>query len=376
MKKVKILHCSDLHFDTPFRELNSRISERSKEELLEVFNNIINLTIKENVQVLLIAGDLFDNLMVNKNTLFFIHRVLQKISHVKVFISPGNHDPYNENAFYKMIDWPENVYIFKGKMEQVEVKELNLILWGCGFNNSYVNETLIDSVKVDKSKINIMVAHGEIENGNSKNEYNPIYLKDIEASNMDYIALGHRHNYSGIQRVGKTSYSYSGCPQGRGFDESGEKGVVLGEVYIGGTSLEFIPICKRKYITRKINISSSNSYEEVIEKIISNCNEYERLENLFKVILVGNIREEFTLNENILNEKIKDKFYYLKIINNTSIDIDLDDIAKDYSIKGKFVAEVIKLLETASDEEREILEMALKLGIQCLSDEGIIINDY
>ena len=72
MNKVKILHCADLHFDTPFKELNKEISQVSKEELLQVFKNIIDLTINENVEVLLIAGDVFDNLTVNKNTLFFI----------------------------------------------------------------------------------------------------------------------------------------------------------------------------------------------------------------------------------------------------------------------------------------------------------------
>ena len=65
MKQVKILHCADLHFDTPFKELTKEVSENSKEELLEVFKNIIDLTIKENVEVLLIAGDVFDNLTVN-----------------------------------------------------------------------------------------------------------------------------------------------------------------------------------------------------------------------------------------------------------------------------------------------------------------------
>ena len=79
MKQIKILHCADLHFDTPFKELTKEISQNSKEELLQVFKNIIDLTINEKVQVLLIAGDVFDNLTVNKNTLFFISNQLKRI---------------------------------------------------------------------------------------------------------------------------------------------------------------------------------------------------------------------------------------------------------------------------------------------------------
>ena len=61
MKKIKILHCADIHFDTPFKELGKKLSEVSKEELLEVFKKIINIVIDEQVDILLIAGDVFDN---------------------------------------------------------------------------------------------------------------------------------------------------------------------------------------------------------------------------------------------------------------------------------------------------------------------------
>ena len=230
MKQIKILHCADLHFDTPFKELTKEISQNSKEELLQVFKNIIDLTINEKVQVLLIAGDVFDNLTVNKNTLFFISNQLKRIENVRVFISPGNHDPYNEKSFYKMINWPDNVYIFKGKMQSKEIEELNLVVWGAGFNNNYEHEGLINEINIDKSKINIMVIHGEIESGNSKNEYNPIYLRDIEKTGIEYVALGHRHKFSGILKSGNTNYAYSGCPQGRGFDEEGERGIIIGDI--------------------------------------------------------------------------------------------------------------------------------------------------
>ena len=66
MRKVKILHCSDIHFDTPFKELSKEIANNCREELLETFKRIIDLTIEENVQVLFIAGDLFDNFTVIK----------------------------------------------------------------------------------------------------------------------------------------------------------------------------------------------------------------------------------------------------------------------------------------------------------------------
>ena len=376
MNKIKVLHCADLHFDTPFKELSKEISDTSKNELLEVFKNIIDLAIDENIEVLLIAGDVFDNLTVNKNTLFFISDQIKRIKSIKVFISPGNHDPYSEKSFYNMINWPENVYIFKGDMEFKEVEELNLIVWGAGFRNNYENETLLREVNVDNDKINIMILHGEIASTNGKNEYNPIYINDIYNSNIDYIALGHRHKFSGILKEGMTSYAYSGCPQGRGFDESGEKGVIIGEVYKGGTDLSFFPICKRKYVTKEINITGNNNYDEVIFKILSDLSDEEIHKNFYKIILKGELKEYFNLKENLLVEKLKNKFYYIKIINDTSIEINLEELSKDYSIKGKFIAKILEKLKDASDADKEMLKLALKIGIQCLSEDEVNLNDY
>ena len=376
MNKIKVLHCADLHFDTPFKELSKEVSDNSKNELLEVFKKIIDLAIDENIEVLLIAGDVFDNLTVNKNTLFFISDQIKRIKNIKVFISPGNHDPYNEKSFYSMINWPENVYIFKGDMEFKEVKELNLIIWGAGFRNNYENETLLKSINVENNKINIMLLHGEIISANSKNEYNPIYINDIYKSNIDYIALGHRHKFSGILKEGMTTYAYSGCPQGRGFDEEGEKGVIIGEVYKGGTNLSFLPVCKRKYITKEIDITGTNNYDEVIFKLLSDLSDEEIHKNFYKIILKGELKEHFNLKESVLIEKLKNKFYYIKIINDTSIEVNLTELSRDYSIKGMFIAKILEKLKDASDDDKEILKLALKMGIQCLSEDEVNLNDY
>lgn len=376
MNKVKVLHCADLHFDTPFKELSKEISDTSKNELLEVFKNIIDLAIDENIEVLLIAGDVFDNLTVNKNTLFFISDQIRRIKNIKVFISPGNHDPYNEKSFYSMINWPENVYIFKGDMEFKEVKELNLIVWGAGFRKNYENETLLRGINVDNDKINIMLLHGEIASNNSKNEYNPIYINDIYKSNIDYIALGHKHKFSGILKEGMTTYAYSGCPQGRGFDEEGEKGVIIGEVYKSGTNLEFFPVYKRKYVTKEIDITGTNNYDEVVFKVLSDLSDEEIYKNFYKIILKGELKEHFKLRENLLIEKLKNKFYYIKIINQTSIEVNLEELSRDYSIKGKFISKILEKLKDASDDDKEILKLALKIGIQCLSEDEVNLNDY
>ncbi len=375
MRKIKILQAGDLHFDTPFKDLDKNISIISKEELLEVFSKIIDISMENSVDILLLTGDIFDNLTINKKTLIFIKNQIERISNIRVFISPGNHDPYNEKSFYKMINWPDNVYIFKGSIEKVVLEDLNTVVWGAAFNEYHVRKSLLKNINVDNNYINIMTIHGDISNTDDGNEYNPITKRDIENSKLDYIAIGHRHNFSGILRENNTFYAYAGCPQGRGFDEVGDKGIILGEVTKGAVDLNFIRTSKRNYYVEEIDISDSVSYDEVRLRILSAINEEERKNNLYKLILKGQIESYINLNESVILEKIKRDFYFVKVIDKTEVKLDFDKISEDYSIKGVYAK---KLLEKMKEEDcdKEILQMALKLGIQSLSHEEVNLNDY
>ena len=375
MRKIKILQAGDLHFDTPFKDLDKNISIISKEELLEVFSKIIDISMENSVDILLLTGDIFDNLTINKKTLIFIKNQIERISNTRVFISPGNHDPYNEKSFYKMINWPDNVHIFKGSIEKVVLEDLNTVVWGAAFNEYHVRKSLLKNINTDNNYINIMTIHGDISNTDDGNEYNPMTRRDIENSKLDYIAIGHRHNFSGILRENNTFYAYAGCPQGRGFDEVGDKGIILGEVTKGAVDLNFIRTSKRNYYVEEIDISDSVSYDEVRLRILSAINEEERKNNLYKLILKGQIESYINLNESVILEKIKKDFYFVKVIDKTEVKLDFDKISEDYSIKGVYAKKLLEKMEE-EDCDKEILQMALKLGIQSLSHEEVNLNDY
>ena len=377
MKKVKLVHTADLHFDTPFNEVDDKQRAINKEELKEVFKNIINFCKEKQVDILLLAGDIFDNLTLNRETIYFLENVFNNIEETRVFISPGNHDPYNNNSFYKLIKWPENVYIFKDKLEKVYIKELETNVWGAAFNEKYVRESLIRGFSQNNKEINIMAIHGEISSSSEGNEYNPITLKDIKESGMDYIALGHRHNFSGVLKEGNTFYSYSGCPQGRGFDETGDKGIIYGYVSKGAVELSFIKTCKRNYEEVYVDISNLFGYEEVIKKILDVIKEEDRKNNLYKIILKGEVSEKFHIEEKVLKSKLVKDFYFCKVVDKTSIALDIKELSKGYSVKSIFVKNLLKKLQEAkTDEEKDIIKMALKIGVSSLSEAEVNIDDY
>ena len=376
MKKIKILHTADIHFDTPFSGMTPSESLKSKEELKQVFENIISIVLNREIDIFLIAGDVFDNLSVNKSTLYFIKSCLERINKVKVFISPGNHDPFNEKSFYSMVKWPENVHIFKGKMERVILEDLKTVVWGSGFNTPHVNESLLKEVNRLEGYNNLMVIHGELASSKDGNDYNPITEEEIGRSKMDYVALGHRHKFSEIKKKDNTYYSYSGCPQGRGFDELDDKGVVFIELNDGLLEGNFIRTSIRNYYEKEINIENLFGYNEVKNKIINEIPEEERRNNFYKIILKGDLSEEFALNESLIEELIKQDFYFVKVIDKSEIKLDMEELIKGYSIKNIFAKKLYKKMQDAeTEEERELINLALKVGIQSLSGEEVKIND-
>ena len=103
MQQVKFVHFSDLHLDCPFTSLGpdlERISQRRK-DLLDVFDNIIEITKRENADLILISGDLYEHFYVKKSTINHINNKFKEIGDKKVFIIHGKHDPYVNNSYYK-----------------------------------------------------------------------------------------------------------------------------------------------------------------------------------------------------------------------------------------------------------------------------------
>ena len=98
--------------------------------------------------------------------------------------------------------------------------------------------------------------------------YNPVTKQEIENSGFDYIAFGHVHSFSGINVEGRTYWAYPGIPEPRGFDESGESGVVIGNVLKAGSEFNLRKVLKRNYHTLEIEITADISDNEQIIELI------------------------------------------------------------------------------------------------------------
>ena len=134
---MKFLHIADMHFDTPFKTLNSRgnFGEIRRLDQREIFKKIINYIKEKNIGYFFIAGDLYENEYIRLSTIEYINNLFKEIPETKIFITPGNHDPYINNSMYKNFNWNNNVKIFTEKIECIENE--NVDIYGVGFNDFY-----------------------------------------------------------------------------------------------------------------------------------------------------------------------------------------------------------------------------------------------
>lgn len=351
-KIVKIIHCADIHLDTVFSELSSSEAKKRREDLRSAFSKTVDLVKKENADMFIISGDLFDFQNVSRNTVEFVKAKLCEISEVPVYICAGNHDPKTSDSYYSLYDFGENVHIFDTNMEWIEKDGYDI--YGISFKASVADDSYLAEFKVkNPDKINIMVMHGDF----TSKDYNLITKTQMEESGIHYLALGHIHKFEVI-KSGKCTAVFPGCPEGRGFDETSDKGVVLTEVTKEETKVSFIPVARRKYHELTVDVTGIVSVYELIDKIKDDICE----NDLYKIVLTGETNAELD------SEVIKDNIdaFFVKVYDKTSPEIDLLKESAEFSLKGLFIKHALSEIE--ADSENDVLKEALKIGL--LSIDG------
>ena len=356
---MKFVHIADMHFDMPFTLLSEKadMGEIRRIDQRNAFKKIIEYIKENNIPYFFISGDLYEHEYIRESTIEYINKLFEEIPNTKIFISPGNHDPYIKNSYYNKYNWSSNVKIFGPLIEKIELDDIDI--YGFGFDDFYCYNSGIEDFEIDnKNKINILVIHASLAGvRNDEKNYNVISEKTFKEKGFDYIALGHIHKRNMEENK---NIIYPGSTISLGFDELGEHGMVVGNIEKGKVDLEFIKLDEKEFINKELDITEINNIEELIEKI----NNLEILNNkLYKINLIG--KRNFEIDIYKLNKLIENK-NIIKIKNNTKIKYDLNEIANDVTLKGIFAKEMINKLED-ENINKEIIQKAIEIGMDILS---------
>ena len=369
MATVKILHCADLHIGAKVLGLGEKGQNRALEALL-TFENIIKLARENGVKILLIAGDLLCSNEVNMSSAKRVLESIEAIPDIKVIYAAGNHDPINSQSPFTSLKLPNNLYILPENDSVIKFDDLGVSVYGRSFCEVYMAGESRFSAPVNADTINIMCQHGEVRSDLSSN-YNSITTEFIDNCGMDYIALGHIHKRSEIMRRGDTFFAYSGCADGLGFDELGDKGVYIGEVGKGICDLKFYKTSIRTYHKVSVDVGECADSPAAAEKILAELRgKYGEnfADNLYKIILTGGISDERWFDAAEISSRLMQTVYFAKVKDQTEVTVDLEVLRNEKSLKGIFVGKMLDMIaENPQDEAK--LRMALSIGLKAFSSE-------
>ena len=354
---LTIVHAADFHLDSPFRALPEDKAAQRRAEQRELLDRLADLARDRGADLLLLAGDLFDGRTTFYETAQALARSLGSLD-IPVFIAPGNHDFWSPASPYASIRWPDNVRIFTGGMERVELPGLGCAVYGGAFTAPVCERSLLAGFRPqeDPGLTRLMILHGDLTAGG---RYNPITPEQLAASGMDYVALGHVHAASGVLRAGSVSYAYHGCPEGRGFDELGDKGVLAGRVDRGRAELDFVPLCKRRYQQLEVDRSRCGSPEEALEAVLPRLDQ----RDICRLVFTG---EWDGLDLAALAPRAEAACYHAVLRDRTSPRRDLWRRQEESNLTGLFLRELARRLSQAGDHDRPMLERAVRFGMAAL----------
>ena len=351
---INILHSADWHLDSPLILRAPAQAEAFRKALQRIPEQVTALCKKHNCDLLLLSGDLFDGPYA-ADTLQAVQNALEDAA-VPVFISPGNHDFADLQSPWLEAAWPGNVHIFTHPvMEAFELPELDCTVVGAGFTAMDCRGLLADYCPRHDTRYSIGVLHGDPTQLNSP--YCPVTAEQVRLSQLDYLALGHIHK-SGSFREGKTLCAWPGCPQGRGYDETGEKGVLLVTLEERAQA-EFLPLGGPCF--RDLEIDAEKGLDAILPPVGN--------DDFYRITLTGNAD---TPDLEALKQAYA-RFPNLELWDRTKPLTPLWDNAGDDSLEGIYFQLLRDAAEAAPEQEKHLLQLAARISRQLLEGQEVAL---
>lgn len=356
---LRFLHGGDFHLDSPFHALSPQQAVTARENQRGLLDRFRLLAEEQTPDVVFLTGDLFDGARVYPETIKAFREMLEGIS-AEIFLSPGNHDPYTPTSPYARLSWPSHVHIFQDStVTAIELPHLDCTVYGSAFTSSHCNTSPLDGLTVSGDGLHFGCFHGEVTQGQSR--YGPISQSQIADSKLHYLALGHIHASSGLCRSGHTYYAYPGCIQGRGFDETGEKGVLFGTCDDSRLNLDFIPLCSHCYRIHTVDLAGQ-SPEDAIQRILPET----PTSDIVRILLKGERDEDGALPLSFLQQLAEPYYYSVTLFDQTELPRNLWAKEEEDSLQGYFLRNMHRRLQEATEEEKPRLELAVRFALAAL----------
>ncbi len=268
----RFVHTADIHLDSPLRTLALR--EPALAELIggatrKAFAAVIDLCLAEQVDALLLAGDLYDGEQTSMKTARFLADELKRLHEAKIrtFIIRGNHDA--KSRITRELTLPESVKVFGGRAEWVALARggLDVVVHGVSFAQRHAPESLLPKFRPPHDgAVNIGMLHTSLGGSPSHDRYAPCSPAELHDHGFQYWALGHIHQR--FVDKGRATIVMPGNPQGRDINEAGPKSATLATIADDRTiSIEERPTSAAEFRRVSVDLSHADDWRGALKRI-------------------------------------------------------------------------------------------------------------
>ena len=342
---MKIIHTADIHLGSKINSFPKDVSIARKEEVRNSFKRMVDYANSNGVSVILISGDLFESdkpLVKDKE---FFYSVVSNNPTIDFIYLKGNHDILGDA---KQLD---NLKTFTS--EWASYRYGNVVISGIEMIKENAT-SIYSTLKLDDKDLNIVMLHGEVGDSSGLHKIN---LSKLRSKNVDYLALGHYHSNLFEKLDDRGVYAYSGCLEGRGYDETGKKGFVLLDI-TDKIDYNFIPFTKNEISLISVDVSNlKDAYAIYLNaKTVGNFDK----NGIYRLELTGELNASLDGVEKDLEKYLSGEALYIDVKDLTRKKIDVSLYEGDSSLKGEFVRSVYKAEHLTDEEKSKILAYGLK----------------
>lgn len=372
---VRLLHLADLHLGAKFKSLGEKSVAR-KEHNSEAFKRAIDFAVdeKNKIGAVLFAGDTFDSHKPSKDVVELFRAQLERLKKRKIhsILIPGNHDAFEySDSLWR--DEYDALHLFSepkiGEPLTLSINGEECRFYGFSFDSRASKEPFDEFKATGSEGYHIALLHGSLGVGTHFEVHNrsvPLKLKKLGKTGMDYIALGHYHNFAEADEGG-VKIVYPGTLEGMQFGEDGDRWLVVAEL-----SQKSVKIGKEKFnkltlISETMDLSDSSDATSAVRERLK---ELSGEKTLLKLELTGSANS--VVDSDSLINAYEEQFFLLLIDDNLSLldSKQIENLRKEMSVRGNFVDSLLSGLEDLDSRERSLRELALRKGLAQLGGIG------
>lgn len=362
---IKIFHTADTHLGTPMSSFGE-LAEQRRALLRRTFLDVCDLAISKNADLFLCAGDIFDSVRPEQPDIETVKTGVAKLQDAQIpaFAIPGGHDGAGTflNALHRMkiagLTILGGQEVFAPYRITINDQQINIY----ALTPTPGRPTDIEVMcRRDLPGFHIGLLHASVVpeglgDGVPSKDI-PVTERELAALDLDYIALGHYHNYREVVFGDRTIGCYPGTIEAKRFSETGPRCVAVVTLTEHGLNLDRVQVGSTIVEQTKINVEGLGDLQAVIDKVSTLGGEGK----LARITLTGILDDP--IDPEAIQAAAADQFDFLFINDNTEISLKdrVRSISKESTVRGLATKRLLERFESAENQQEELkIKSAMK----------------